>query len=93
MIIEWDEQKNTANKLKHGIGFRDAEAVFSGRCVSFQDTRFDYGEERFITIGLLEKREVMIVHTCRENRIRVISMRKANDHEKKIYRERLSEVR
>ena len=77
---------------RRGLSFVDAEAVFSGPCVTFEDTRFDYGEPRFITFGILEERMVVIAHTPRGDKIRIISMRKANDREKKTYQERLETI-
>jgi uncharacterized DUF497 family protein len=89
MIVGWDEAKNRANFTKHGLKFEDAEQVFSGPCVSFQDDRFNYGEERLITLGLLAGRLVVIAHTPRDEGTRIISMRKGNRREQKIYQERL----
>jgi uncharacterized DUF497 family protein len=60
MIYEWDEAKNRSNFAKHGLDFADAEQVFTGSCVTFLDGRFDYGEERLITLGLLAGRAVII---------------------------------
>lgn len=60
MIYEWDEAKNRKNFAKHGLRFEDAENVFSGPCVSFVDDRFDYAEERLITLGFLAGRVVII---------------------------------
>ena len=88
-MYEWNETKNQENLSKHGLSFEDANIVFSGRCVTIEDTRYDYGEERFITLGLLAGRVVVIAHTPRGERTRVISMRKANSREQKIYHERL----
>ena len=51
------------NLSKHGLSFDDAETVFSGPCVTFEDTRFDYGEPRFITLGHLEGYVVVVAHT------------------------------
>jgi len=45
MKYEWDEGKNRGTSPKHGISFEDAEQVFSGPCVTFEDSRFDYGED------------------------------------------------
>ena len=53
MKHEWDEAKNRTNVAKHGLSFEDAETVFAGPCVPFEDDRFAYGEERLITLGLL----------------------------------------
>jgi uncharacterized DUF497 family protein len=63
MNYEWDEAKNRKNTAKHGLSFEDAELVFSGPCVTFEDDRFDYGEERLITLGLLAGRLVVIAHS------------------------------
>jgi uncharacterized protein len=63
--------------------------VFSGRCVTFEDDRFDYGEERLITLGLLAGRLVVIAHTRRDKGMRIISMRKGNRREQEIYQKRL----
>jgi len=72
--------------------FADAEQVLSGPCVSFVDDRFDYGEERLVTLGMLVGRVVVIAHAPRGNETtRVISMRKANRREQKIYQERLGQ--
>ncbi len=88
MKCEWDEAKNRTNFAKHGLRF-DAEQVFSGPCVTFEDDRFDYGEERLITLGLLAGRLVVIAHSPRDEGTRIISMRKGNRREQKIYQERL----
>lgn len=92
-MFEWDEAKSSENLSKHGLSFEDAETVFSGRCVSFEDDRFDYGEQRFITIGLLEGRAVVVAHTPRGENTRIISMRKADKREQKIYQKRLEKTR
>ncbi len=90
MRYEWDEAKNRSNYEKHGLRFEDASTVFAGPCVTFEDDRVDYGEERFITLGLLDGRAVAIAHTLRGVANRIISMRKANRREKEIYEKRLS---
>lgn len=89
MKYEWDEAKNRKNAAKHGLSFEDAEEVFSGTCITFEDDRFDYGEERLITLGLLAGRLVVIAHSPRDEGTRIISMRKGNRREQKIYQERL----
>jgi uncharacterized DUF497 family protein len=92
MICEWDEAKNRSNLARHGLDFADAEHVLTGPCVTFVDKRFDYGEERLITLSLLAGRVVIIAHAPRGADItRIISMRKANRREQKIYQERLGE--
>jgi uncharacterized DUF497 family protein len=89
MHYEWDEAKNRSNFAKHGLSFEDAEEVFSGPCVTFEDDRFAYGEQRFVTLGLLAGRLVVIAHAPRDQGTRIISMRKGNEREEKIYQERL----
>lgn len=89
MKYEWDEAKNRTNIAKHALSFDDAEQIFAGPCVTFEDDRFAYGEERLITLGLLAGRLVVIAHSLRDEATRIISMRKGNRREKKIYQERL----
>jgi uncharacterized DUF497 family protein len=92
MTYEWDKAKNSSNFAKHGLDFADAEQVLTGPCVTFVDSRFDYGEVRLITLGLLAGRAVVIAHAPRgEDTTRIISMRKANQREQKIYQKRLGE--
>jgi uncharacterized DUF497 family protein len=71
----WDGAKNEANFVKHGLRFEDAELVFASPCVTFEDDRFDYGEGRFITLGVLENRLVVIAHAPNDDGSRIISMR------------------
>lgn len=89
MEFEWDPAKNRSNFAKHGFDFEDAEEVFEGFCFTFEDRRFDYGETRLITVGLLDGRVVVIAQVRRGQSTRIISMRKANRREQKIYKERL----
>lgn len=91
MKFTWDEKKRRANILKHGFDFVDAQEVFEGATFTLEDDRFEYGEQRFITIGLLRGIVVVIAHTEKRNENRIISMRKATKHEQKIYFERLSD--
>ncbi|MFQ5639425.1 MAG: BrnT family toxin [bacterium] len=85
MKFRWDEAKRKANLVQHGFDFADAELVFSGTTFTFEDDRFDYGEQRFISIGMLYGTVVVIAHTESNHVIRVISMRKATRNEQKIY--------
>lgn len=74
-----------SNLRKHGIDFLDIPTVFEGSIVTVEDDRFNYGEERFVTFGLLQGRVVVIVHTESEDLIRIISARKATKNEQKTY--------
>jgi len=89
-MIEWDDPKNRANREKHSLAFEDVHLVFEGPTVMFLDDRRDYGEVRYITLGLLAGRTVVVVHAPRGETTRIISMRKANAREKEIYRQRLA---
>jgi uncharacterized DUF497 family protein len=89
MKYEWDDKKNAINLQKHGLSFADAHLVFASDCVTFTDDRYDYAESRLITLGTLAGRVVVLVHTPRDEATRIISMRKANEREQKIYQKRL----
>jgi uncharacterized DUF497 family protein len=81
----WDETKRKLNLKVHRIDFADAEKVFNGPMRIFEDVRFDYGEHRWIGVGLLGYDVVVIVHTEAADSIRIISMRKATTNEQKIF--------
>lgn len=85
VLFEWDEAKRQANLRKHRLDFADAEAVFAGQTVTLEDVREDYGEQRFLTFGVLQGRVVAIAHTESREVIRIISMRKAGKHEERSY--------
>jgi uncharacterized DUF497 family protein len=91
MKFTWDGKKRRANILNHGFDFVDAKEVFEGVTFTLEDDRFDYGEERFITLGFLKGTVVVIAHTENGDEIHVISMRKATKHEQKIYFEGLTD--
>ena len=81
----WDEVKRQTNLRKHGLDFAEAESVFHGVTFTFEDERFEYAEQRFVTIGMLGNEVVVIAHTQWEKEIRVISMRQATRHEEHLY--------
>ena len=92
MEFEWDESKNLSNISKHGIDFEQAKMVFNDpNLLTFEDNRFNYGEIREISIGqLLLSTQIkiiiiVVVHTQRDGKIRLISARKANKQERKRY--------
>ena len=81
-----DAKKRAANLKKHGYDFKDAAKVIEGSAtVTFEDRRFEYGEQRFITMGMLRAKVVVIATAETDEEIRVISMRKAERHEEEIY--------
>ena len=87
MEFEWDEEKRLSNLRKHGIDFVRACQIFEGYVVEYEDTRYDYGEEKFVAIGETRGQILTVVHTYRNQTIRLISARKATKNERKIYYE------
>lgn len=85
MRFTWSERKRAINLKDHGLDFLDAPRVFEGATYTFQDDRFDYGEQRFERLGLLAGVPVSIVHTETEDEVRVISLRKATKREAILY--------
>lgn len=85
MKFTWNETKRSANLRQHGFDFADASEVFSETTFTFEDDRFDYGEQRYVTLGMLKGTIVSIVHTETPQRIRIISFRKATRNEQIIY--------
>jgi uncharacterized protein len=85
MKFEWDENKRRRNLRKHGLDFLGCEVIFEGPTVTIEDSRFAYQEQRFITIGLLDGRLVVVAHTETKDLIGIISIRKAKRHEQTIW--------
>jgi uncharacterized DUF497 family protein len=79
------------NLGKHGLDFADTPAVFAGLTFTYEDDRFRYREQRFVTLGLLAGVSVSIVHTETADEIRIISFRKATRGESRLYFESVSE--
>lgn len=91
--FEWDDAKNRANLKKHGIPFETVRACFHGPMLVNADTRFEYGEERWIAVALLDGVPVVIAYTERGDSIRIISARKASRNERKIFEAYIAKVR
>jgi len=84
-MFTWDEAKRQENLDKHGIDFVDVEIIFAGYTITAEDTREAYGEQRFLTLGLLHGEIVSVTHTPREDDDHIISIRKATKHETRFY--------
>ena len=86
-IFEWDEEKEKSNLRKHGISFSEGESVFyDSFSITIPDPDHSIEEHRFIDMGASNKNRVLIVvYTERGNRIRIISVRKATNIERKMY--------
>jgi uncharacterized protein len=89
MEFEWNPDKADINLAKHAASFHEASTVFADALsVTFPDPDHSIGEERYVIIGMSESGRLLIVsHTDRENRIRIISARSANRQEKRFYEE------
>jgi uncharacterized DUF497 family protein len=85
MRIEFDEAKRNKTLAERDLDFARAAEVFEGAHFTAQDDSQDYAEDRFITVGHLDARLVVMVWTPRDEGRRIISMRKANDREKAFY--------
>jgi uncharacterized protein len=85
MEYTWSEAKRKSNLKNHGFDFADAFKVFDAMTFTFEDARFGYDEQRFVTLGQLNGQLVSIVHTETEDTIRVISFRKATHREADLY--------
>ena len=85
MEVSYDPEKRAKTLAERGLDFDDAVQVFAGDTIDFVDDRQDYGEERWVTFGRLGRRLVALVWTQRGEARHIISMRKANEREKKIY--------
>jgi len=81
--FEWDEDKAKINLRKHDISFNEAKDTYS---LTLDDPTHSILEDRFLTIGYSsQNRLLLVVHTERQGNIRIISARRVNKHERKIY--------
>jgi len=87
--IEWDENKNRANRHKHGISFEEAETVFADdHALLIADPEHSDNEDRFILLGMSSSLRIMVVFHCyrvQDDVIRIISARKATREEQDGY--------
>jgi uncharacterized DUF497 family protein len=90
LIFEWDEEKAASNLEKHGISFQEASTIFMDSLSStINDPLHSVGEQRFVTIGESTEREILVVvHTQRDAKIRIISAREATRRERQNYESR-----
>ena len=89
MVIEFDPAKRERTLQERGLDFARAAEVFAGTHYTDIDTREDYGEVRFVTVGRLDGRMVVMAWTPRGEARRIISMRKANEREENHYAQHL----
>jgi uncharacterized protein len=89
MEFEWNPEKAVINRRKHSISFQEATTVFDDSLsVTFPDPDHSIGESRYVIIGMSALGQLLVVsHTDRGNRTRIISARKASRQEKRFYEE------
>jgi uncharacterized DUF497 family protein len=87
MRYTWDPEKDAVNRRKHGLSLEEGvSALEDVDRDSWIDDRFDYGEERIVTLGLGTRRILFVVSTISRTEItRIISVRKANKYEVEQY--------
>ncbi|MEW5806583.1 MAG: BrnT family toxin [Acidobacteriota bacterium] len=90
--FEWNDKKNVLNRKKHGISFEEAQTVFADeQALLIHDPDHLHEEDRFILLGLSSKLRILIVSHCyrkKDEKIRIISARKAKLLEQKGYWDR-----
>ena len=85
MKFTWSDTKRESNLERHGIDFVDAPEIFAGATFTYEDDRFAYAEQRWVTLGLLQDIVVSVVHTESSIQIRIISIRKATRYEEALF--------
>jgi uncharacterized protein len=83
--FSFDPAKNARNIVAHGISLELASEFDWAGAFNVEDVRLDYGEQRFQSFGLIGSRVYVLIHTPREGRVHVISLRKANKREVRRY--------
>ncbi|MGE4241450.1 BrnT family toxin [Ramlibacter sp.] len=86
-MLTWDEAKRRSNLLKHGLDFDGCDAIWNHFTVTREDVRVAYGEPRHVCFGLLHDEVVVLVYTERSRGPHAISLRKAEKHEARYYRQ------
>jgi uncharacterized protein len=86
MRYSWDERKNRSDIARHGIAFDDAKRIFEGPTVEKTDDRFDYGEVRVYAVDLVNRLEITVVYTDKDDdERRIISAWRAEPHERRHF--------
>ena len=83
--FEWDENKRLINIEKHKLDFIDAKEVFKNKMVERVINDSKHGEERRIGLGFVQKIIFTLVYTLRDQKVRLISFRKASRKERELY--------
>jgi uncharacterized DUF497 family protein len=90
--FEWNEHKRHTNLKDHGVDFADILPLFGQDAVVFEDDRKDYGERRYILMGELNGVFFQVAFTIRGTAVRIISARRGNRRERRIYEQEKRET-
>ena len=90
MNVEWDEAKRLKNIEDHGVDFQDAALIFLNPVLEAEDTRLEYGEQRFRALGNVDDEFFMVAYTWRGQNRRIITAWKVDDEGKRRYEAILS---
>ena len=84
MKFEFDSKKSKSNKQKHGIDFIEAQVLWDDENrIIFPARTID--EERFVLVGLIDKKHWSVIYTMRDKNIRIISVRRSREEEVSLY--------
>ena len=89
-MLTWDKTKRITNLAKHGYDLADAESLFDSRIATWEDNREDYGEQRWVAVGVLHGRFMHLTYTDDGETLRAISFREAEKHEIRRYFEKIA---
>lgn len=89
MIFEWDPVKNHQNTIKHGVTFEQALQIWAGPRVDVKDIAYTKNEARSATLGIIDDKLYVAIWTKRNDKTRLITVRRARKNEKKIYSEKI----
>ena len=90
-MLTWNETKRKQNVKKHGFDFVGGDAIWDHFTITREDKRQDYGEQRLVCFGLLNREVVVMVYSERPHGTHVISLRKAEKHEARYFRKAAKE--
>jgi uncharacterized protein len=88
--FEWDEKKRQSVIRQRGVDILYAALIFDGLVLSRLDDRHDYGEDRFISVGMVDGECFVVVHSPRDGSTRLITAWKGGRDERSIYQKSIA---